>query len=69
MALALVKIKREFEYNGAKLPDPGADMPPDQVRAIYAAAYPELTTAVVEGPEHVGDTMKYRFKKAVDSKG
>jgi PRTRC genetic system protein C len=41
----------------------------DDVKALYAAQYPELTTAVVNGPEAAGDKMRYTFDRAIGSKG
>jgi PRTRC genetic system protein C len=41
----------------------------DQVRETYAAAYPEIVTASVEGPEAVGNKLVYRFSRAIGSKG
>jgi PRTRC genetic system protein C len=41
----------------------------DEVKALYAAQYPELATAVVNGPEAVGDKMRYTFDRAIGSKG
>jgi len=34
-----------------------------------AAQYPELATAVVNGPEAAGDKMRYTFDRAISSKG
>jgi hypothetical protein len=36
----------------------------DDVKAFYAAQYPELATAVVNGPEAAGDKMRYTFDRA-----
>jgi PRTRC genetic system protein C len=41
----------------------------DDVKALYAAQYPELATAVVNGPEAAGDKMRYTFDRAIGSKG
>jgi PRTRC genetic system protein C len=41
----------------------------DEVKAFYTAQYPELATAVVNGPEAVGDKMRYTFDRAIGSKG
>ena len=41
----------------------------DNVKALYSAQYPELTTAVVNGPEAVGDKLRYTFDRAIGSKG
>ena len=49
----MVKVEaltRVFIYNGVKLPDPGPNLSVEQVRDMYVATYPELATAVVEGP-------------------
>jgi len=62
-------IVREFSYNGVTLPDPGAHLTPESVRDMYSAAYPEITTASVEGPERKGDKICYVFKRAVGTKG
>ena len=50
MAITINTVKREFSYNGMTLADPGTQFTPDQVRDMYTAQYPELTTAAVEGP-------------------
>ncbi len=34
-----------------------------------AAQYPELATAVVNGPEAVGDKMRYTFERAIEIRG
>jgi len=62
-------LTREFHYNGLTLPDPGAQQTPEQVRDIYSAAYPEITSAAIEGPERKGDKLVYTFKRAVGTKG
>ena len=63
------KLQREFSYNGLTLPDPGAQLSPEEVRNIYSAAYPEITSAGIEGPERKGDKLVYVFKRAVGTKG
>lgn len=62
-------LKRVFKYNGLTLADPDASMAPGQVAAFYAAQYPELATAVVEGPVTKGDTATYSFTRAAGAKG
>ena len=62
-------LPREFVYNGIKLPDPNPQMGVEQVRDAYSPAYPELTTAAIEGPEAAGDKIIYRFVRAVGAKG
>ena len=53
MPLTITKMTRLFQFHGIRLPDPNPNMPVDEVKALYAAQYPELATAVVNGPEAV----------------
>ncbi|HAX42396.1 MAG TPA: PRTRC system protein C [Bryobacteraceae bacterium] len=69
MPITITKMTRLFQFNGIRLPDPNPNMPVDEVKALYAAQYPELATAVVNGPEAVGDKMRYTFERAIGSKG
>jgi PRTRC genetic system protein C len=62
-------LQREFIYNGIKLPDPNPQMSVEEVRDTYAAAYPEVNTAAIEGPETVGDKIVYRLVRAIGTKG
>ena len=41
----------------------------DDVRAFYTSAYPEITTAAIEGPEVVGNKLVYRLVRAIGTKG
>jgi PRTRC genetic system protein C len=69
MALTVTKMTRVFQFQGIRLPDPNPEMSVEEVKALYAAQYPELATAVVNGPEAVGDKMRYMFERAIGSKG
>jgi len=69
MSIKVQTLKRVFKYNGMTLPDPAADMTPEEVRDLYSATYAELATAVVEGPETKGNQLIYSFRKAVGTKG
>jgi PRTRC genetic system protein C len=69
MAIKAVPMTRVFAFGGAKLPDPNQSMTVEEVRAFYAAQYPELATAAVSGPEAVGDRLRYTFERAIGSKG
>jgi PRTRC genetic system protein C len=62
-------MRREFSFAGLKLPDPNSTLSLDDVKAILAMQYPEIATAVISGPEPVGDTMRYTFERAIGSKG
>lgn len=67
--LQVATLTREFTYNGLTLPDPGPNMTPEMVRDMFSAAYPEITSAAIEGPERKGDKLCYVFKRAVGTKG
>jgi PRTRC genetic system protein C len=69
MAVTVTKMVRVFEFCGIRLPDPNEAMSVDEVKTFYAAQYPELATAVVNGPEATGDKMRYTFERAIGSKG
>ncbi|CAB1369176.1 PRTRC system protein C [Denitratisoma oestradiolicum] len=69
MTITVQKLLRSFAYNGIALPDPGSDLTPEQVRDVYSATYPEITTASIEGPEQKGERLVYTFRRAVGTKG
>ncbi|WP_321853308.1 PRTRC system protein C [Paraburkholderia tropica] len=69
MTISIAKLMREFTYNGMKFVDPGAAFSPDDVRDLFSAQYPELTTATVDGPEIAGDIATYKFVRAAGAKG
>ena len=61
-------LKRTFSYNGVNLVDPDPVMTTEAVRDFYSAMYPEITTAVVEGPEDRNGKLAYSFRKSVGTK-
>lgn len=67
--MEIAALTREFRYNGVALLDPGTQHSLEQVREFYAALYPEITSASIEGPESVGAKMIYTFRRAVGTKG
>ena len=69
MTLKTTLLPREFVYNGAKIPDPSPEMTVEQVRDLLTAAYPEIATAAVSGPEDAGRCLRYTFTRAIGSKG
>jgi PRTRC genetic system protein C len=69
MSISIAALVREFAYNGLNLLDPGPSFTPNQVRDLYTAQYPELTTAAVDGPEIVGEVARYKFVRAAGAKG
>jgi PRTRC genetic system protein C len=62
-------MAREFRYDGLRLPDINEKLSVDEVKIAYSATYPEITTAVVTGPEAIGDKLVYHFTKAIGTKG
>jgi PRTRC genetic system protein C len=60
---------RIFSYMGLQLADPDPALTPEQVRDAYAAQYPEITTAVIEGPDASGDKLVYKLTRAIGTKG
>ncbi|MEO8383637.1 MAG: PRTRC system protein C [Betaproteobacteria bacterium] len=62
--------KRVFLYENRTLNDPDSNLSPEEVRDIYAATYPELATAVIDGPEAgEGGEQEYAFRRAAGTKG
>ena len=62
-------MRREFSFLGIRLPDTDSRMNVEDVRGVLSMQYPEIATAAISGPEAVGDTMKYTFKRAIGAKG
>jgi PRTRC genetic system protein C len=62
-------LVREFSFNGVRLPDPNVNLSIEDVRNLYATAYPDITTAAIEGPEAVGTKLIYRFSRSIGTKG
>ena len=68
MTITVQKLQRSFAYNGIALPDPGCELSPEQVRDVYSATYPEITTASIEGPHQKGYRLIYTFRGALSTK-
>ncbi len=62
-------LRRDFYFNGIRLPDPNPKLPAEEVRAVYSAQYPDLATASISGPEVIAGKMRYTFERAIGSKG
>lgn len=69
MSVNVTPCPRIFSYSGLMLPDPNVTLSPEEVKAIYAGQYPELATAAINGPDAIGDKLRYEFVRTVDSKG
>ena len=61
-------MPRMFNYNNIVLDDPDPQMSPEDVKNFYANLYPELTQAIVEGPE-LGENLEYKFNRSYGTKG
>jgi PRTRC genetic system protein C len=62
-------LARQFVYNDSPIPDPNPSMTVEQVRDVLTAAYPEIATAALSGPEDTGTALRYTFSRAIGSKG
>jgi PRTRC genetic system protein C len=67
--MTINKMARSFRYAGLILPDPAPELDVESVRSLYAASYPEITTAALTGPEAVGGTLVFTFAKAIEIRG
>ncbi len=67
--MQVTAMRREFRFNGVRLPDPNPKLSVEQVREIYSTQHPEIATASVNGPEAVGKKLVYHFERAIGSKG
>jgi len=62
-------LSRQFEFNGARLPDVDPKLSPEEIRTLYSHEFPDIATASITGPEAVGDKLVYRFTRAIGTKG
>ena len=67
--MTIRKMTRNFRYSGLLLPDPAPDLDVESVRNLYAASYPEITTAALTGPEAVDGALVYTFTKVIEIRG
>jgi PRTRC genetic system protein C len=67
--MTVERATRLFRYLGLTLPDPDSQLGVEDVRSMYAATYPEITTAAVTGPEAIDGKLVYTFTKAIGTKG
>lgn len=62
-------ITRSFRFNKRVFPDPNPKLSPAQVKDLYAAQFPELASAAVEGPELKDGKQVYTLARQVGTKG
>ena len=68
--MTIETMTREFRYGDPRLGDPNPKLTIEEVRAAFSASYPEISTAIVTGPEAVGNKLVYHFTKApIGTKG
>jgi PRTRC genetic system protein C len=71
--MTITSLERVFKFkNGSaeiSLQDPNSAMSPNEAMEFYSHTYPELTTATVHGPEIENDSLVYRFKTTIGTKG
>ena len=67
--LTVATLKREFAYGNQVLEDPNPALSIEQVRDALTAAFPEIATAALAGPEVTDTAMRYTFSRAIGSKG
>ena len=67
--MTIRKMTRNFRYLGLLLPDPAPDLDVESVRNLYAATYPEITTAALTGPDEADAALVYTFTKVIGTKG
>ena len=67
--MTINRMARSFRYAGLILPDPAPELDVEGVRSLYAASYPEITTAALTGPEAVDGVLVFTFAKAIGTKG
>ena len=67
--MTITPASRIFSYAGISLPDLDRHMPPEEIKAAYSMQYPESATAAIQGPEPIGDKLRYEFVRSVGAKG
>jgi PRTRC genetic system protein C len=67
--LEVKALIRVFRYGALELEDPDPKSTAEEVKEFWGDVYPELTQAVIEGPEYKDDRAEYTFRRAVGTKG
>lgn len=67
--LEVKPLLRVFRYGALELEDPDPKSTAEEVKEFWGDVYPELTQAVIEGPEYKDDRAEYTFRRAVGTKG
>ena len=73
--MQIEKMERAFRYREGNsscaidLPDPDPSLDAENVRTLFCATFPEITTAALTGPEVIDGKLVWTFTKAVGTKG
>src|SRR5208337_400073 len=67
--LEVKPLLRVFRYGALELENPDPKSTAEEVKDFWSDVYPELTQAVIEGPEYKDDRAEYTFRRAVGTKG
>ena len=67
--LEVKALVRVFRYGALELEDPDPKSTAEEVKEFWGDVYPELTQAVIDGPEYKEDRAEYTFRRAVGTKG
>lgn len=60
--MTVVQMTRVFRFGATDLPDPDADLTPEQVMDHYAAQYPSLRQGKIDQGEAQGDRLVFTMK-------
>ncbi len=67
--LEVKPLLRVFRYGALELEDPDPKSTAEEVKEFWGDVYPELTQAIIEGPDYKEDRAEYTFRRAVGTKG
>ena len=67
--LEVKALVRVFRYGALELEDPDPKSTAEEVKEFWGDVYPELTQAIIEGPDYKEDRAEYTFRRAVGTKG
>ncbi|OPY06079.1 MAG: hypothetical protein A4E61_00092 [Syntrophorhabdus sp. PtaB.Bin184] len=67
--LEVKPLIRTFRYGALELEDPDPRSSAEEVKEFWGDVYPELTQAIIEGPDYKEDRAEYTFRRAVGTKG
>ena len=69
MPIDVAQMERCFAFGGRIIPDPNPELTPEAVREFLTFQYPEMSTAIIVGPETAGRYLRYTIQRSIGSKG